>query len=64
MAQAIARVLIDEWIHIATQKPARETQGIMKASISVKTLIAEPPTKGCWLESVGGGCSHSISRGK
>jgi hypothetical protein len=64
MAQAIANVLIHKWIHIATQRRAHETQGIVKASISVKTLIAEPPTNVCRLESIGGGCSHSISRGR
>jgi hypothetical protein len=54
MAQAIANVLIHELIHIATQRPAHETQGVMKASISVKTLIAEPPTNVCRLEPIGG----------
>ena len=42
MAQAIAHVLIHEWIHIAMQRPSHDSQGIMKASISVKTLIVDP----------------------
>jgi hypothetical protein len=41
MAQAIAHVLIHEWIHIA-QRPSHDAHGIMKSSISVKELIAYP----------------------
>jgi hypothetical protein len=42
MAQAIAHVLIHEWIHIATQRPSHDAQGLTKASISVNELIADP----------------------
>lgn len=42
MAQAIAHILIHEWTHIATQSPSHDEQGIMKASISVRELIADP----------------------
>jgi hypothetical protein len=45
MAQAIAHVLIHEWIHIATQRPSHDAHGIMKSSISVKELIADPRDK-------------------
>jgi hypothetical protein len=42
MSQAIAHILIHEWIHIATQNATHGAHGIMKASISVKELIADP----------------------
>ena len=45
MAQAIARVLIHEWIHIETQRSSHDTQGIMKASISAEELMADPRDK-------------------
>ena len=40
-AQALAHVLIHEWIHIATPRPSHHVHGIMKSSISVKELTAE-----------------------
>ena len=45
MGQAIAHVLIHEWIHIATQRPSHDAHGMMKSSISVKGLIAHPRDK-------------------
>jgi len=45
MGQAIAHVLIHEWIHIATQRPSHDAHGIMKSSISVKERIAHPRDK-------------------
>jgi hypothetical protein len=42
MAQAIAHVVIHEWIHIATQSPAHGARGITKQSLSPAELTAEP----------------------
>jgi hypothetical protein len=42
MAQAIAHVLIHEWIHIAAQNPSHDARGITKQVLSVDELIAEP----------------------
>jgi len=42
MTQAIAHVVIHEWIHIATQNPAHGAQGITKQFLSVDELIAQP----------------------
>ena len=44
-AQALAHILIHEWIHIATQRPSHDVHAIMKSSISVKELIADPRDK-------------------
>jgi hypothetical protein len=45
IAQAIAHVLIHEWIHIATPRPSHDVHGIMQSSISVKELVAAPRDK-------------------
>ena len=42
MTQAIAHVLIHEWIHIATQSASHRPDGITRASLSVGELIASP----------------------
>jgi hypothetical protein len=42
MMQAIAHVLIHEWIHIATQSDAHGRRGIMQAYLSANELIASP----------------------
>ena len=42
MAQAIAHVVIHEWIHIATQSPAHGKRGITKQFFSAAELTAEP----------------------
>ena len=42
MAQAIAHVVIHEWIHIATQSPAHGKRGITKAISLPEELTAEP----------------------
>ena len=40
MARAIARVILHEWIHIATQNPGHARDGLAKASFSPQDLIA------------------------
>jgi hypothetical protein len=40
MARAIARVVLHEWIHIATQNPGHARDGLAKAMISPRDLIA------------------------
>jgi hypothetical protein len=42
MAQAIAHVVIHEWIHIATQSPAHGAHGITKQFLTAAELTAEP----------------------
>jgi hypothetical protein len=42
MTQAIAHVVIHEWIHVATQNPSHGARGITKQFLSVGELIAEP----------------------
>jgi hypothetical protein len=42
MTQAIAHVLIHEWIHIATQSSSHGTHGITQAALPVAELIADP----------------------
>jgi hypothetical protein len=42
MAQAIAHVVIHEWIHIATQSPAHGKRGITKQFLTATELTAEP----------------------
>jgi hypothetical protein len=44
MAQAIAHVVIHEWIHIATQSPSHGARGVTKQFLSPKELTAEPDT--------------------
>ncbi len=40
MAGAIARVILHEWIHIATQSPAHAESGVAKADFDVSDLMA------------------------
>lgn len=42
MAQAIAHVVIHEWIHIATQSSAHGARGVTKQFLSPDELTAEP----------------------
>jgi hypothetical protein len=42
MDQAIAHVLIHEWIHITTQSTRHSSRGISQAYLSVNELIEEP----------------------
>jgi hypothetical protein len=42
MDQAIAHVVIHEWIHIATQSTRHSSRGISQAYLSVNDLIEEP----------------------
>jgi hypothetical protein len=42
MAQAIAHVVIHEWIHVATQSPSHGAHGISKQFLSPEELAAEP----------------------
>jgi hypothetical protein len=42
MSQAIAHVLIHEWIHIATQNSSHGDRGVTKRFLSAGELIAEP----------------------
>ena len=42
MAQAIAHIVIHEWIHIATQCPAHGAHGITKQFLSPAELTADP----------------------
>jgi hypothetical protein len=51
MTQAIAHVVIHEWIHIARQSPAHGSQGITKQFLSVDELIAEPSNHGLLIAS-------------
>ena len=44
MAQAIAHVVIHEWIHIATQSPAHGKRGITKGFLTAAELTGEPKT--------------------
>jgi hypothetical protein len=41
MARAIARVILHEWIHIATQNPGHARDGLAKATFSPRDLIAK-----------------------
>jgi hypothetical protein len=42
MAQAIAHVVIHEWIHISTQSPAHGKRGITKQFLTAAELTGEP----------------------
>lgn len=44
MSQAIAHVLVHEWIHIATQNSRHTDHGISEAQLTPSTLVAEPPS--------------------
>jgi hypothetical protein len=51
MTQAIAHVVIHEWIHIATQSPSHGSRGITKQFLSVDELIAEPSNSQLFIAS-------------
>jgi len=40
-AEAIARVILHEWVHVATQNPRHTEQGISKQTFGVKDLLTE-----------------------
>ena len=42
MSQAIAHVLVHEWLHIATQNAGHTAHGISEAQLTPSTLVAEP----------------------
>jgi hypothetical protein len=42
MANAISRVVLHEWIHIATQNPKHSREGVTKAKFGVQDLLAQP----------------------
>lgn len=42
MANAIARVVTHEWIHVATQSPHHSKRGVSKAEFGVADLLQEP----------------------
>jgi hypothetical protein len=42
MATALARVILHEWIHIATQNPAHAHHGVAQAQFSIYDLVALP----------------------
>jgi hypothetical protein len=42
MTQAIAHVLVHEWIHITTQNAGHTEHGITQATLTIGQLIAEP----------------------
>jgi hypothetical protein len=41
MAEAMARVIAHEWIHIATQKAAHEKSGVMESQFQVSDLLTD-----------------------
>ena len=43
MAEAISRVILHEWVHIATQNPAHSREGIEKRSFDVQDLVPDYP---------------------
>jgi hypothetical protein len=43
MAEAIARVIAHEWIHIATQKVGHEKSGVMESQFLVSDLLTDDP---------------------
>jgi hypothetical protein len=52
MANAISRVILHEWIHIATQNANHSREGVTKAEFSVQDLMAQP-TKPVGLKGTG-----------
>lgn len=46
MAVAITRVMLHEWMHVATQDPHHSKHGIFKAEFSVADLMARSPKPG------------------
>jgi len=43
MAEAISRVILHEWVHIATQNPAHSREGIEKRWFGVQDLVPDYP---------------------
>lgn len=41
MSEAIARVILHEWVHVATQNPRHTEEGISKSTFGVKGLLTE-----------------------
>ena len=41
MAEAMARVIAHEWIHIATQKTSHEKTGVMESQFLVSDLLTD-----------------------
>jgi hypothetical protein len=41
MAEAMTRVILHEWIHIATQSPSHTKQGVEKRQFNVRDLLAD-----------------------
>ena len=41
MAEAITRVLLHEWIHIATQNPGHQRDGVAKSAFDLRDLLAD-----------------------
>jgi hypothetical protein len=41
MGEAIARVIVHEWIHVATQNPGHAKHGVAKSSFGVADLLAD-----------------------
>ena len=48
MAEAIARVIVHEWIHIVTQKAGHLESGITKSKFQVTDLLAEDEQSNAW----------------
>ena len=46
MAVAITRVMLHEWIHVATQDPHHSKEGVFKAEFSVADLMVHPQKSG------------------
>jgi hypothetical protein len=45
LARAIARVLLHEWLHVATQNPHHAEEGIAKAQFNIADLLAAPSSR-------------------
>ena len=43
MAEAISRVIMHEWIHIATQTASHEKKGVMESQFEVSDLLTDDP---------------------
>ncbi len=41
MSEAVARVIVHEWVHVATQNPGHARDGVAKSSFDVFDLLAE-----------------------
>jgi hypothetical protein len=41
MSEAVARVIVHEWVHVATQNPGHARDGVAKSSFDVLDLLAE-----------------------